>query len=1031
MRTLKKTLSLVLVVAMVLGLCVVGASAYNKVEDFTDDVSKIGAAYYEAVGVLTGIGVIDGMTETAFEPQGNYTREQAAKIIAYMQLGKDKADSLKCTVAPFEDVAATRWSAGYIAYCVEQGIIDGMTETTFEPTGKLTGFQWAKMLLCAVGFGVKGEFTGSSWSVNTAKVAHTVDLFKGDLAGADHTALTREQAALYAFNVLTNVKKVAYSPNVTSYVYGIQGYTTVNGIGSTLAQDVYGLKNVEGIVIDNEGMGSKATVLSKNYSTSGKFATFAADTGIDMLYHAARVWYVGTSTVVYTHDMAKTTTANCLKISTTAAQLGKDKSVNSFNVGYKKGATVAYEYSFIDNTAYAKNSYADVTFWYGMDKLGQRNAAAATTDVAGATVKNSLIKTDISAIHNGNTIIYMQAGSAYYVYAPTATTGLVKTINNSNKTITLNDGTVLEASALWDKSWTKTSNHPELVLGMTYAFVLDTHGHVITWSTDSLKSVAYFTGTCRYSTAQDAWFSDYAYTAQFVNVTTGEITEVPVDSTWARAHWNVAGGYYDIGQENLAKSNYNPTALTYVDNVYGGKYIFREGATTFNGSAYKYNYYLNGNTNQNVYFDSNNVTFVIASNKGNSLVVDKYEGLAALLSAYNTKYNTGLSSATFYNVVMSVTNNGTNYAASTVFAFDSNYNLSGGVLFFPVNVSANDWIRDLTVNGYKYTGVGYLNGSADASEITVAAAKAYDRGFYTYTVSATGIFTLSEYTNYVYASRNYTMTNIGERYWLNDGLGTKDSEREIDVANVKIVDLRDVSKPIAITDLKALLNYDNVAETLAYTWNAAGKIDVIYVVNAGLVNTVKVSLSDALVNAGWSLKQSSWADQTDGSTITATLVNANENLGIWDNAQYAVTVNGDDALAYEKSGNELTVSIKLDFSKTNDLTFKIDGLLLGDINLTVGANLKVTPAVVEDVVLGQRIDVKYSMADGSKFTLTAGGEVVPNNYTWQGTATDVNSNVMTLVGSIDNESRVVTTSFYPLNYTSYAITGTAWVNPNA
>ena len=241
MRTLKKTLSLVLVVAMVLGLCVVGASAYNKVEDFTDDVSKIGTAYYEAVGVLTGIGVIDGMTETAFEPQGTYTREQAAKIIAYMMLGKDKADSLGCTTAPFADVAANRWSAGYIAFCVEQGIIDGMTETTFEPTGTLTGFQWAKMLLCAVGFGVNDEFTGSSWSVNTAKVAHTVDLFKGDLKGADHVALTREQAALYAFNVLTNVKKVAYSPNVTNYVFGIGGYEVVGGIGSTLGKDVFGL----------------------------------------------------------------------------------------------------------------------------------------------------------------------------------------------------------------------------------------------------------------------------------------------------------------------------------------------------------------------------------------------------------------------------------------------------------------------------------------------------------------------------------------------------------------------------------------------------------------------------------------------------------------------------------------------------------------------------------------------------------------------------------------------------------------------
>ena len=224
MRTLKKTLSLVLVVAMVLGLCVVGASAYNKVEDFTDDVAKIGDAYYEAVGVLTGIQVIDGMTETSFQPQGNYTREQAAKIIAYMMLGKADADSLRCTKAPFDDVAADRWSAGYIAFCVEQGIIDGMTETTFEPTGTLTGFQWAKMLLCAVGFGVKGEFTGSSWSLNTAKYAHNVDLFAGDLAGADHTAITREQAALYAFNVLTAVDLVVYSESLGDYIKGYNSW---------------------------------------------------------------------------------------------------------------------------------------------------------------------------------------------------------------------------------------------------------------------------------------------------------------------------------------------------------------------------------------------------------------------------------------------------------------------------------------------------------------------------------------------------------------------------------------------------------------------------------------------------------------------------------------------------------------------------------------------------------------------------------------------------------------------------------------
>ena len=149
MRTLKKSLALVLALVMVLGLGVIGASADNALDNYTD-ASEIGDAYYEAVGVLTGLGIIDGMTETTIEPTGTYTREQAAKIIATMVLGVKNAESLTCVEAPFDDVPADRWSAGYIAFCVEQGIIDGMTDTTFEPTGTLTGFQWAKMLLAAV-----------------------------------------------------------------------------------------------------------------------------------------------------------------------------------------------------------------------------------------------------------------------------------------------------------------------------------------------------------------------------------------------------------------------------------------------------------------------------------------------------------------------------------------------------------------------------------------------------------------------------------------------------------------------------------------------------------------------------------------------------------------------------------------------------------------------------------------------------------------------------------------------------------------
>ena len=167
MRTLKKTLSLLLAVALVLSLTVVGASAAytgNKV-DTLKDAADVGADYSEAVGVMVGLGIIEGYDDGTLRPETTYTREQAAKIIAYMQLGPKDAESLRCTKAPFTDVAADRWSAGYIAYCVEQGIIDGMGDGTFQPEAQLTGYQWAKMLLCAVGYGRNDEmgFLGSTF----------------------------------------------------------------------------------------------------------------------------------------------------------------------------------------------------------------------------------------------------------------------------------------------------------------------------------------------------------------------------------------------------------------------------------------------------------------------------------------------------------------------------------------------------------------------------------------------------------------------------------------------------------------------------------------------------------------------------------------------------------------------------------------------------------------------------------------------------------------------------------------------------
>ena len=192
MRNLKKILALVLALVMTMSLVTIANAA-----DFSD---KADINYKEAVDVMTAIGVIDGLDTGAFNPNGTLTREQAAKIICTMMLGSG-ADKLGTTSSSFKDVAATRWSSPYIEYCASIGIIAGNGDGTFNPTGKLTGHAFAKMLLGALGYNSQYEgYTGAGWTVEVAKDAVTAGItVDGVVMSAE---LTREQATQMAFQAL-------------------------------------------------------------------------------------------------------------------------------------------------------------------------------------------------------------------------------------------------------------------------------------------------------------------------------------------------------------------------------------------------------------------------------------------------------------------------------------------------------------------------------------------------------------------------------------------------------------------------------------------------------------------------------------------------------------------------------------------------------------------------------------------------------------------------------------------------------------
>ena len=193
---MKKLLTLLLVAVMVLSMvCVAGAAELDEVFDDAGDIDLMNR---EAVAVLNGMQIIKGMTPTTFVPNGTLTRAQAAKIIACMKLGVQKAEALSAASSQFTDVPTSHWACKFVNYCAEQGIVSGVGGGKFNPDGKLTGFAFGKMVLGVAG--ITGEFTGAAWDKNVNKALKENELNKG--VAVSSKDMNRQDACHLALNAL-------------------------------------------------------------------------------------------------------------------------------------------------------------------------------------------------------------------------------------------------------------------------------------------------------------------------------------------------------------------------------------------------------------------------------------------------------------------------------------------------------------------------------------------------------------------------------------------------------------------------------------------------------------------------------------------------------------------------------------------------------------------------------------------------------------------------------------------------------------
>ncbi len=109
--------------------------------DFTDVAE--GKWYYAAILWANQEGVVDGMSPDTFAPNEDISRQDLA-LMLYRYAGEPTVTG---DLDGFKDAGQVGdWAEEAITWAVEEGIIDGMTPTTLEPTGTATRAQAAAML---------------------------------------------------------------------------------------------------------------------------------------------------------------------------------------------------------------------------------------------------------------------------------------------------------------------------------------------------------------------------------------------------------------------------------------------------------------------------------------------------------------------------------------------------------------------------------------------------------------------------------------------------------------------------------------------------------------------------------------------------------------------------------------------------------------------------------------------------------------------------------------------------------------------
>ena len=208
MKNVKRALSLVIVLALALSMCVMGAGAvkYSDVESTY--------AYSAEVQFLSDLEIITGYPDGTFQPEGTITRAEAAAVIFRTLAGKESSSENYKGATDFVDVGVDHWACGYINFAVEMGIITGYPDGTFLPEKEISYAEYVTMLARALGLDIGKDLSYPYGYIAEATVENVN--YGVDLAAAE--PCSRGAVAKLTYNAILDATYRRIANNIYVYI---------------------------------------------------------------------------------------------------------------------------------------------------------------------------------------------------------------------------------------------------------------------------------------------------------------------------------------------------------------------------------------------------------------------------------------------------------------------------------------------------------------------------------------------------------------------------------------------------------------------------------------------------------------------------------------------------------------------------------------------------------------------------------------------------------------------------------------------